>query len=76
MDEYLNKYKELVDLLTEEVELTVNGKKKKYLLKEEFESFFTKKNKSAAPRIRKIMQMVRSKSVEIREDIQNYKSEL
>lgn len=72
----MKKYEELLDLLTEEVELIVNGKKKKYLLREEFESFFLKENKSAGPRIRKIMQMVRLKSVEIREDVQNFKSEL
>lgn len=72
----MEKYEELLNLLTEEVELTINGKKKKYLLKEEFRSFYEKKNKSAAPRIRKIMQLIRNKSVEIREDVQNFKSEL
>ena len=72
----LESYKELLELLTEEVELTVNGKKKKYLLKEEFQSFYEKKNKSAGPRIRKIMQLIRSKSTEIREEVQNFKSEL
>jgi hypothetical protein len=74
--ELMKKYQELLDILTEEVELTINGKKKKYLLKEEFESFFTKKNKSAGPRIRKIMQLIKSKSSEIREEVQNFKSEL
>ena len=46
------------------------------LLKEEFQSFYEKKNKSAGPRIRKIMQLIRSKSTEIREEVQNFKSEL
>jgi len=72
----VDNYQELLKLITEEVELTVNGKNKKYLLKEEFQSFYEKKNKSAGPRIRKIMQLIRSKSSEIREEVQNFKSEL
>ena len=72
----VDNYQELLKLITEEVELTVNGKNKKYLLKEEFQSFYEKKNKSAGPRIRKIMQLIRSKSTEIREEVQNFKSEL
>ena len=72
----VDNYQELLKLITEEVELTVNGKNKKYLLKEEFQSFYEKKNKSAWPRIRKIMQLIRSKSTEIREEVQNFKSEL
>ena len=43
----VDNYQELLKLITEEVELTVNGKNKKYLLKEEFQSFYEKKNKSA-----------------------------
>ena len=54
-DKYLDKYDKLVSLLTEEVE--IDGKK--YLLKEEFDKFFVRSNKTAATRIRKIMQMIK-----------------
>lgn len=72
----MDKYQELLNLITEEVTLTINGKEKKYLLKEEFEAFFIKKNKSAGTRIRKIMQMIKSTSSEIRENVQNFKSDI
>jgi hypothetical protein len=72
----IDKYQELLNLITEEVTLTINGKEKKYLLKEEFEAFFIKKNKSAGPRIRKIMQLIKSTSSDIRENVQNFKSDI
>lgn len=67
--EYIDKYEELLNILTGEVE--IDGKK--YLLKEEFEKFFIRGNKTAATRIRKIMQDVKKKSQEIRDDVQKYK---
>jgi hypothetical protein len=51
----LDKYDELLKLLTEEV--IIDGKE--YLLKDEFEKFFIKGNQSAGIRIRKIMQEIR-----------------
>jgi len=70
--EYSDKYDELFELLTEEVE--VDGKK--YLLKDEFEKFFVRGNNTAGTRLRKIMQMVKSKSQEIRDDVQTYRKVL
>jgi hypothetical protein len=67
--EYIDKYDELLKIITEEVE--IDGKK--YLLKEEFEKFFIKSNKTAATRIRKIMQLVKKTSQEIRDDIQEHR---
>jgi hypothetical protein len=71
-DKYLDKYDKLVSLLTEEVE--IDGKK--YLLKEEFDKFFVRSNKTAATRIRKIMQMIKKESQEIRDDVQEYKKRI
>jgi hypothetical protein len=70
--EYSDKYDELLELLTEEVE--VDGKK--YLLKDEFEKFFVRGNNTAGTRLRKIMQMVKAKSQEIRDDVQTYRKVL
>ena len=67
--EYVDKYDELLKILTEDVE--IDGKT--YLLKDEFEKFFIKGNKTAATRVRKIMQMLKSKSQEIRDDVQEYR---
>jgi len=69
--ENLDKYDELLKLLTEEV--IIDGKK--YLLKEEFEKFFIKDNQSAGIRIRKIMQEIRTKSKEIRKSVQEHKTQ-
>jgi hypothetical protein len=69
--ENLDKYDELLKLLTEEV--IIDGKK--YLLKEEFEKFFIKDNQSAGIRIRKIMQEIRTKSKEIRKSVQEHKNQ-
>ena len=67
--DYIDKYDQLVKLLTEEFE--IDGKK--YLLKDEFEKFLIKGNKTAATRIRKFMQELKKKSQEIRDDVQDYR---
>lgn len=70
--EYIDKYDELLKLITEEVE--IDGKK--YLLKEEFEKFFVKGNKTAATRIRKFMQLIKKQSQEVRDDVQSYRKKV
>jgi len=70
--EYIDKYDELLKLLTEEVE--IDGKK--YLLKEEFEKFFFKGNRTAATRVRKMMQMIKSQAQEVRDDVQEYRKKI
>lgn len=65
----LDRYDELLNILIEEVE--VDGKK--VFLKEDFEKFFIKGNKTAGTRIRKVMQKIRKVAENIRKDIQNYK---
>jgi hypothetical protein len=70
--EYLDKYDELVKLLTEEVE--IDGKK--YNLKEDFEKFFVKSNKTAGTRIRRMMQEIKKISQEVRNDVQEYKGNI
>lgn len=67
--EYQDKYEQLVKLLTEDFE--IEGKS--YNLKEDFEKFFVKSNKTAGTRIRKVMQEVKKFSQEVRNDVQNYK---
>lgn len=70
--EYLDKYDDLVKLLTEDFEL--DGKKVN--LKDDFDKFFVKGNKTAGTRIRKIMQEVKKLSQEIRNDVQEYKGKI
>ena len=70
--DYRDKYDELVKLLTEEVE--IEGKK--FDLKEDFEKFFIKGNRTAGTRIRKMMQEVKKLSQEIRNDVQEYKEKI
>jgi hypothetical protein len=70
--EYQDKYDELLNLLTEVIE--IDGKK--YNLKEDFDKFYVRGNKTAGMRIRKVMQEVKRLSQEIRGDVQNYKSKL
>lgn len=70
--EYQDKYDELIRLLTEEVE--IDGKK--FNLKEDFEKFFVRSNKTAGTRIRKMMQEIKKLSQEVRNDVQNYKSKI
>jgi hypothetical protein len=70
--DYLDKYDSLVKLLTEEVE--IDGEK--FNLKEDFEKFFVRSNKTAGTRIRKVMQFLRRSAEEIRNDVQEYKQNL
>jgi hypothetical protein len=70
--EYLDKYDELIKLLTEEVE--IDGKK--YNLKEDFEKFFVRSNKTAGTRIRRMMQEIKKISQEVRNDVQEYKGNI
>jgi hypothetical protein len=70
--EYQDKYDELLKLLTEEV--MIDGKK--YNLKEDFERFFVRSNRTAVTRIRKMMQELKKISQEIRADVQEYKSKI
>ena len=70
--DYLDKYDELIRLLTEEVE--IDGKK--YNLKEDFEKFFIKSNKTAGVRIRKMMQEIKKLSSQVRDDVQSYKTNI
>lgn len=70
--EYVDKYDELLKLITEEI--GINGKK--YLLKDEFDKFFIRGNKVAGTRIRKIMQLVKKQSQEIRDDVQEYRKKI
>jgi hypothetical protein len=70
--DYLDKYDDLIKLLTEEIE--IDGKK--YLLKDDFEKFFVKGNKTAGTRIRKVMQMLRRTAEDIRNNVQDYKKSI
>ena len=70
--ENIDIYDELLKLLTEKV--IIDGKE--YSLKEDFEKFFIKNNKSAGIRIRKIMQLVRDSSKNIRISIQEHKKSI
>jgi hypothetical protein len=70
--DYLDKYDELVRILTEEIE--IDGKK--VSLKEDFDKFFVRSNKTAGTRIRKVMQLLRRTAEEVRNDVQQYKGTL
>jgi hypothetical protein len=70
--EYLDKYDQLVKVLTEEVE--IDGKR--FNLKEDFDKFFIKGNKTAGTRIRKVMQEIKKISQEVRNDVQDYKHKI
>jgi hypothetical protein len=70
--EYLDKYDLLVKILTEEVE--VDGKK--FNLKEDFEKFFIRGNRTAGTRVRKVMQEIKRLSQEVRNDVQEYKGKI
>lgn len=70
--EYQDKYDELVKILTEEIE--IDGKK--YNLKEDFEKFFVKGNRTSGTRIRRVMQEIKKLSQEVRNDVQSYKSKI
>jgi hypothetical protein len=70
--EYLDKYDYLIKVLTEEVE--IDGKKVR--LKDDFEKFFIKGNKTAGTRVRKFMQILRRTAEEVRNDVQDYKKSI
>jgi len=70
--DHLDNYDKLVEILTSEIE--IDGKK--YDLKEDFEKFFIRGNKSAGTRIRRVMQEIRTLSIDIRKDVQSYKKEI
>lgn len=70
--EYADKYDKLVKLLTEEVE--IDGKK--YNLKDDFDKFFVRGNKTAGTRIRRMMQELKKLSQEVRNDVQEYKDKI
>lgn len=70
--EYQDKYDKLFKLLTEEVE--IDGKRLN--VKEDFEKFFVKGNRTAGTRIRRAMQELKKISQEIRNDVQEYKSKI
>jgi hypothetical protein len=72
MYEYLDKYDELLRILTEEID--IDGKKVR--LKDDFEKFFIKGNKTAGVRVRKFMQLLRRTAEEVRDDVQDYKANL
>ena len=67
--ENIDKYDELINLLTEKI--NIDGKD--YFLKDDFYKFFIKNNKSAGIRIRKVMQMIRELSRDVRDSIQDHK---
>ena len=70
--DYLDKYDDLLKIMTQEVE--IDGKK--VSLKDDFEKFFIKGNKSAGVRVRKFMQIIRKTAEDIRSDVQEYKINL
>lgn len=70
--DHLDKYDQLVKLLTEEVE--IEGKK--FNLKDDFEKFFIKSNKTAGTRIRRVMQELKKMSQDVRKDVQDYKGKI
>ena len=70
--EYQDKYDDLLRLLTEEVE--IDGKK--FNLKDDFEKFFVKGNKTAGTRVRRMMQEIKKVAQEVRTDVQEYKSKI
>jgi hypothetical protein len=70
--DYIDKYDQLVKILTEEVE--VDGKK--FNLKEDFEKFFIRGNRTAGTRVRKVMQELKRLSQEVRNDVQEYKGKI
>jgi 3-phosphoglycerate kinase len=70
--DYLDKYDALVKLITEDFEL----EGKKVNLKDDFEKFFVRGNKTAGTRIRKMMQEIKKLSQEIRNDVQEYKDKI
>lgn len=67
-----DKYDALIKLLTEDFIID----DKKINLKDDFDKFFIRGNKTAGTRIRKAMQEVKKLSQEIRNDVQEYKQKI
>jgi len=70
--EYIDKYEQLMKVLTKVVE--IDGKR--YDLKDDFEKFFIKGNRTAGTRIRRVMQEIKKISQEVRKDVQDYKGKI
>ena len=70
--DYLDKYDKLIEILTEEVE--IDGKK--FNLKDDFEKFFIRSNRTAGTRIRKVMQELKKLTQEVRDDVQVFKKRI
>ena len=70
--EYTDKLDHLIWVLTEDIE--IDGKKTR--LKDDFDKFFIRSNKTAGVRIRKVMQTIRKTAEEIRRDVQTYKKNI
>jgi hypothetical protein len=70
--DYIDKYDKLIKVLTEEVE--IDGKR--FNLKDDFEKFFIKGNRTAGTRIRKVMQEIKKLTQEVRNDVQEYKGKI
>jgi hypothetical protein len=67
--ENIDRWENLLKLLTEEIE--VDGM---YVhLKDDFEKFYIKGNKTAGTRIRKVMQLIRREAEQIRIEVQEHK---
>lgn len=70
--DHLDKYDDILNILTNGVE--IDGKE--YKLKDEFEKFFIRGNKSSGIRIRKIMQIIKKSAQEVRDEVQEYKKSI
>jgi hypothetical protein len=67
--ENIDRWENLLKLLTDEIE--VDGM---YVhLKDDFEKFYIKGNKTAGTRIRKVMQLIRREAEQIRIEVQEHK---
>jgi len=70
--DYIDKYDQIIKVITEEIE--IDGKK--FNLKDDFEKFFIRGNRTAGTRIRKVMQELKRLSQEVRTDVQDYKGKI
>jgi hypothetical protein len=70
--DYIDKYDQIIKVITEEIE--IDGKK--FNLKDDFEKFFIRGNRTAGTRIRKVMQELKRLSQEVRTDVQEYKGKI
>ena len=66
--DYLDKFEILSKIINDK--FIINGKE--YELKEEFDKYFIKSNKSAGRRIRKIMSEIKKMANEIKTDVNEY----